>query len=130
MATTKKKVPLTRDKAERMIAGALHQLPEEFLACRDLRHAWKVQDNFHDGNTEGTTMRVLKCVSCETVRTDVYSVLKRPGMVPRMEKVSSAYTYPKGYQMRQPSGVRDLAISQLVKYETFLRVLNATKKSS
>jgi len=126
VANTKKKAPLTRDKAERMVAGALHQLPEEFLACRDLRHAWKVQDNFHESDN-GMTTRTLKCVSCETVRTDVYSVLKTPGMVPRMEKVSTSYAYPKGYQMRQAPGPRIFAVSQLVRYETLLRVLAATK---
>lgn len=138
MATKKKQVqPITKAAAEQAIAGTLHNLPESFLTCRDLRHSWRVQDNFIDvgmqvepgRNVTKTVQRRLRCIMCGTMRDDHYALIEKPNVAPRMEKVSTAYKYPKGYQMRPGASTRDLAVSQLVRYEALRRVLAATRKS-
>lgn len=137
MATKKQKQPVTKAVAEQMIAGTLHDLSTDFLQCRDLRHSWGVLSNFIDAAMEvepnrhvtKTVQRTLRCMTCGTTRFDYYALIERPNSVPRMEKVSTQYKYPKGYQMRPGASTRDLAVSQLVRYETLRRVLAATRKS-
>lgn len=138
MATKKKQAqPITKAVAEQMIAGTLHDLSESFLQCRDLRHSWGVFSNFIDAEMEvepghhvtKTVQRTLRCMTCGTTRFDYYALIEKPNSAPRMEKVSSQYQYPKGYQMRPGASTRDLAVSQLVRYETLRRVLAATRQS-
>lgn len=140
MATKKKQVrPITKAAAEEAIAGTLHNLSTDFLQCRDLRHSWGVFSNFIDAqdmvaepgrHVTRTVQRTLRCMTCGTTRFDYYALIERPNSVPRMEKVSTSYKYPKGYQMQPGSSTRDMAVSQLVRYETLRRVLAATKKAS
>lgn len=138
MATKRKQVrPITKAAAEEAIAGTLHNLPESFLTCRDLRHSWRVQDNFLDVGMQvepgrhvtKTVQRRLRCITCGTMRDDYYALIEKPNFAPRLEKLSSQYKYPKDYQMRPGASTRDLAVSQLVRYETLRRVLAATRKS-
>ena len=134
MATTKQKPkPLPRNQAEQLVAGDLTQLPDKYLNCRDLRHDWKIESNFHDAGFEvegdGVTQaveRIILCKTCGTRRTDVSVVVERANSVPRMEKLSSQYRYPKGYLMKRGQIPRDIGVSQLVRYETLRRVLAET----
>lgn len=137
MATKKAPPTLSKQTVEHTIAYTLSQLPESFLSCRDLRHAWKVRTNFHDVDREPATRknvartveRVLECITCGTVRTDTYLVVVHRNDAPRLEKWSTAYVYPSGYQMKRGHAPRDLAVSQLVRYETLRRVLAATREA-
>ena len=137
MATTKqkqKRKPLPRAQAEQLVAGDLSQLSERFLTCRDLRHSWHVESNFHDAgfeiegnNVTQAVERIIVCRNCGTRRTDISAVVQKPHSVPRIEKVSTTYKYPKGYLMSRGQIPRDIGVSQLVRYETLRRVLAATK---
>ena len=137
MATTKqKRKPLPRNQAEQLVAGDLSNLSDKFLFCRDLRHNWHVESNFHDAGFEvegdGVTQaveRISVCRNCGTRRTDVSVVVERPNLAPRMEKLSTAYKYPKGYLMHRGQIPRDIGVSQLVRYETLRRVLAETSAS-
>lgn len=133
MSTKTKPKPLPRSQAEQLVAGDLSQLPDRFLNCRDLRHDWKVESNYHDAGftVEGAGVkqaveRVILCKTCGTRRTDVSVVVERANSVPRMEKLSTQYKYPKGYLMKRGQIPRDIGVSQLVRYETLRRVLEAT----
>lgn len=135
MATKTKLKPIPRSQAEQLVAGDLSQLPDKYLNCRDLRHDWKVESNYHDAGftVEGAGVtqaveRIILCKTCGTRRTDVSVVVERANSVPRMEKLSTAYKYPKGYLMKRGQIPRDLGVSQLVRYETLRRVLAETGK--
>jgi len=139
VATKKKHVqPITKADAEEAVEGALRNLSKNFLQCRDLRHSWGVQSNFIDAqnmvavpgrHVTRTVQRTLRCFTCGTTRDDYYALIEKPNLAPRLEKLSSQYKYPKGYQMRPGASTRDLAVSQLVRYETLRRVLAATRPS-
>jgi hypothetical protein len=127
---------MTRANAEQFIAGELSDLPEKYLACRDLRHTWRVQENFTEVEMEleGTGVkkaveRILECPQCGTTRTDTYLLIERANHSPRLEKWATTYGYPNGYQMKRGQLPRDLAVSQLVRYETLRRVLAMTGQS-
>lgn len=82
--------PTAREK--RQAAEALHEAKDEYLDCRDLRHAWKVQGVFYSG---AEIHRRLVCPRCKTVATDRWT--------PRGERIARQYSYPKGYETK---GVR------------------------
>ena len=135
MVTDKKRKPLPRNQAEQLVAGDLAELSEKFLFCRDLRHRWYVESNFHDAGMEiegngvtQTVERVIACSNCGTRRTAISLVVERPNLAPRMEKWSSSYKYPKGYLMHRGQIPRDIGVSQLVRYEILRRVLAETGK--
>ena len=79
------------------------------IECRDLRHAWS-----HDGDAdiefasavEVRFVRVLRCIRCDTVRSDRYLI--RSGHV---DKLGASYVYPPGYQI--PTGAADPAAIRL-----------------
>jgi hypothetical protein len=128
--------PMSRASAEQFLAGALSDLPDQFLGCRDLRHSWVVQDNFDElelelegqAKPQRAVFRVLKCRECHTLRTDTYLVIDNGHRAPRLEKWSASYKYPDGYQMKRGQLPRDLAVNQLVRYETLRRVVAATAR--
>lgn len=68
----------------------LNELPDEFLECRDLRHAWIGALWFQE--PDGTVIRVTKCARCETRREEVIDLSAQSGVASR------TYLYPKGYQ--------------------------------
>lgn len=77
--------PIERDHAQR-----LHDLPEDFLRCRDLRHAMEPLGAFRRGME---VHRTVICVRCNTERTDVWRI--DTGARERAQ-----YKYSKGYQVQ------------------------------
>jgi hypothetical protein len=71
-------------------------MPNAFIECRDMRHAWKVVQSYRyidDGETTRTpkyVSRKLECNRCGCVRTDVLNVRT-------FDKVATSYDYPEGY---------------------------------
>jgi hypothetical protein len=73
----------------------LRKLPDEFLACRDLRHAWEPLGYFRErgsGRTGGPIIRKLRCLRCGTLRRDVLSNSFT-------EKTTHYYGHPEGYRL-------------------------------
>lgn len=82
---------------EDFFADHLTDLPDQFVECRDMRHAWKVQQGFHEvkgrGKRSRYVARTLKCIRCGGERTDVLNVST-------FDRVSTQYHYPEGYQIK------------------------------
>lgn len=75
--------------------GRLKNLPSTYLDCRDLRHAWQrlgAQWAKQDPMGFRELHRRLRCMRCDTVRTDIYAY-------PGYEKVRTVYDYPEDYQI-------------------------------
>jgi hypothetical protein len=73
----------------------LRKLPDAFLACRDLRHAWEPLGYFRErgsGRGGGPIIRKLRCLRCGTLRRDVLSNSFT-------EKTTHYYGHPEGYRM-------------------------------
>lgn len=76
----------------------LVEIRENFLDCRDLRHAWKrLNDNLdRDAKHKYTDLtRTLVCVRCGTERRDAYRVTRVS-----VTRLGSTYHYPVGYRVR------------------------------
>ena len=83
----------------------VRDLPDDFLACRDLRHAWEPVAYFQERNGQTRTapvIRLLRCLRCGTKRRDT---LKNQFS----EKTTHYYGHPEGYKLsgtgRTPSDV-------------------------
>ena len=115
--------------AAKDLASALTLLPDRWVVCRDVRHAWSVMNDFYItpmATSRGSKItridRDLVCMRCETVRHEIYHH-SRSGM----EKVSQGYEYPEGYQIPGvPRGMKPSAIVQQEQYRRAMeRVANA-----
>lgn len=73
----------------------LKDLPDQFLACRDLRHAWEELGYFRErgsGRAGGPIIRKLRCLRCGTLRRDVLSNSFT-------DKTTHYYGHPDGYRL-------------------------------
>jgi len=73
----------------------MRDLPDEFLACRDLRHAWEELGYFRErgsGRGGGPIIRKLRCLRCGTLRLDILSNSFA-------EKTTHYYGHPEGYRL-------------------------------
>ncbi len=106
-------------EATQMLAAALHELPENRLFCRGLRHAWDVDEDFHVYKTHGSDLlhlrRTFKCMrECGVRVTEIFINTKRG-----IERTSRYMDYSgaEGYQIPGvPRGVKPLSIIQQEQY--------------
>lgn len=105
-------------KAAKTLATGLTKLPDNWMACRDMRHAWSVEEEFHVepsqviGRKIQSIRRILVCMRCETRRIENY-VAGRYGL----DKVGQHYVYPNDYQIPGvPRGVKPQSIIQQEQY--------------
>ena len=112
-ATAEKPVPAKK-------AVTVRDLKDEFLDCRDLRHAWgKASDWGITRNTSGRIIeftRVVVCRKCKTERHEKFSV-------PSMEVVNRRYLYPEGFLMPGSGFGTTHTKTQAVRREMLLRLL-------
>jgi hypothetical protein len=76
-------------------ANPLRNLPDDFLACRDLRHAWEELGYYRErgsGGAGGPIIRKLQCLRCGTLRRDTLSNSYS-------EKTTHYYGHPEGYRI-------------------------------
>lgn len=109
------------DKLAHALADALTALPDNWIMCRDMRHAWEVNEDFHVSKSKGSKAveirRVLDCLRCETKRIEVYHQTKWG-----LEKVRQNYDYPEHYQIHGvPRGVKP---SYIVQGEVYRRSMS------
>lgn len=127
MARVKKKYE-TDERAAADLADALQHLPEQWVMCRDMRHAWRVMNDFHvtksDRRIAQEIRRELVCMRCETVRVEAYHQ-SRFGL----EKVAQGYRYPEHYQIKGvPRGVKPQSIVQQEQFRRAMeRIANSAK---
>lgn len=111
-------------KAAKRLAEALTELPDTWVMCRDMLHAWAVENDFHVTPlvTVGRKSiihisRELVCMRCNTIRKERYHLSARGGL----EKVGQSYDYPEHYQI--PGVPRGVKPSHIVRQETYRRAM-------
>lgn len=122
-----KRQSYTDEKLAGMLASALHDLPDNYLMCRDMRHAWELQhDFFAEGNragVKGEIKRILVCLRCGMERVERYSQTRWG-----LDKVGQTYHYPEAYQIHGlPRGVKP---SSIVQGEQYRRAMEKVAKAS
>lgn len=128
MAKTKKYQ--SDETAAANLANALTQLPDAWVMCRDMRHAWEVLVDFHvtasKGRTPHEVRRELICARCKTVRKEAYHPTRYHGL----EKVSQHYAYPEDYQITGvPRGVKPSWIIQQEQYRRAMERISDKARS-
>lgn len=111
--------------AANTFSARLRDLPEKWVSCRDMRHAWATLNDFHvTGKGHVQIQRQLVCMRCETVRFEVYE-----RTATGLDKVGQSYGYPDGYQIPGvPRGVKPQAIIQQEQYRRAMeRVAGAAR---
>lgn len=108
---TKTKVTETIHPA---IEAQVQALPDNYLACRDMRHAYAVDVPFYLVPVEGGQRnakyaeRILGCMRCGYQRTQLFRVFKD-----RLEQISESPHYPPGYLLRgKKKGIDILGIAR------------------
>lgn len=112
-ALARKKSSPPKKQAELDAVDALHQLDEQFLECRDLRHPFKVVGYFRDN---GHVCRKLVCPRCTMEAIDTWT---QTGM-----REPRRYYAPEGYYL-SGSGVT----MQDVRIEVLRRVRGHVARS-
>lgn len=120
-------------QAAKALAGALTTLPDQYVACRDLRHAWlKVINDFHvvssqsaKGGAKAAAIiyRDVQCIRCETIRHEQYSMTKYG-----LEKTHQTYEYVEGYQI--PGVPRGVKPSTIIQQEQYRRAMERVAKAA
>lgn len=118
--TAPKKKYVSDKQAAADLANALMDLPDEWVFCRDMRHAWEIMEDFHIMANKGSRIqmlgRTLKCLRCQTHRRETYGKTTYG-----LEKLSQSYGYPDGYQIKGvPRGVKPQSIIQAEQYRRML----------
>ena len=113
-----------------ILANALQDLEDNWLMCRDMRHAWEIEVDFHVATQIGTKVkhlrRTLVCLRCGTERNERY-IMTRSGV----EKETQSYSYPDGYQLEGiPRGVKPSSIVQAEQYRRAMEKVAASLKDA
>lgn len=119
----------TDEEAATRLSEALKDLPDNWVMCRDVKHAWSVEEDFHVSLHKGSVIqeiqRILVCLRCGTKRRERYTPTKIFGL----HKVGNAYEYPDNYQIHGvPRGVKPQWLVQGEQYRrTMLRLAEAQR---
>lgn len=104
--------PYEAARARSDLARELRTLPDEFVACRDLQHAWDkateffLEDYMYAGAQQQRIVRRMTCLRCHTERTDRFKIVDH-GLV----KTRSDYKYPEGFMIHKfPPGTKPLSV--------------------
>jgi hypothetical protein len=91
----------------------VHALKDEYLECRDLRHAWKRLGIFRETDEFGTYLRkVLQCSRCRTRGIDTLT-LSGVRLRPRR------YEHPDGYSIEGGLMSLEVRVEQLRRVTIF-----------
>lgn len=119
----------TDQAAARDLAKGLTKLPDNWVMCRDMRHAWSIEHDFFVepsqvvGRKIESIRRELVCMRCGTMRIERYTKGKYG-----LDKVGQHYQYPDHYQIPGvPRGVKPQSIIQQEQYRRAMeKAANAT----
>jgi hypothetical protein len=119
---TKQKYATDAELAENL-AHKVQNLPDNWLMCRDVRHAWDVTEDFHVTKHKASKVqeirRVLVCLRCKCERHERYAVTKWG-----LDKVGQTYKHPDGYVIHGvPRGVKPSFIIQGEQYRRVMEKL-------
>lgn len=95
-------------------------LKDEWVDCRDMRHAWQVHTDFYVDD-DSRIHRDLECMRCGTVRKESYENNKWG-----LNKTSNAYVYPENYQLTgvQLRGIQGGPLNQLIRHDQYRRAMD------
>lgn len=114
---TEKTTAYSDKKKANALAKALERLPDEWVACRDVRHSWERHVDFHVSRgpqNQDVIHREMICTRCLTVRKETYHHTRMG-----LDKVRQSYAYPDEYQLSgMPRGVKP---SSIIHQEQFRR---------
>lgn len=112
-------------KAAANLATSLKTLPDQFIVCRDVRHAWAVLTDYHvtpsqheGGRKVMLILRVLVCMRCDTQRHEFYAMGRG---YDGLEKTHQHYVYPEAYQI--PGVPRGVKPSNIIQQESYRRAM-------
>lgn len=95
------------------LEAALRNLPDNYLMCRDLKHAWDVHFDFFVNPKTKEVERKLRCIRCDMIRVEKY-VQTSNGL----DKIRNIYGQPEGYGIHGvPRGVKPSSIVKGVQFE-------------
>lgn len=82
----------------------LGSLPDAYLSCRDLGHAWEHDTDGKPVTEQGvvTFTRAMLCPRCATTRVETMHVFRDGSVV----KAHVKYGYPMGYLLEKGQGKR------------------------
>lgn len=106
---------MPRKEALASLKSQLRSQDPEFLACRDMRHAWFMVNDYFVAEDDNRIIRELECTRCHTFRRDSFRAT-RDG---RLIRFGTSYTYPDGYQMKNV--LRGVKPQELVRGEVYRR---------
>lgn len=121
----------TKRADEAPLLEALTHLPDSYLMCRDVRHAWDVSTDYYVTASKGTRpteiQRTLTCLRCGTLRVERYLPTRNAGL----DKVGQTYRYPGArpdderprYQFTEKGITRGNKPSSLIQGEAYRRSL-------
>lgn len=88
---------MAKARVTKKVQQALHELPDEFLECRDFghvpRHIAHWATVLRRNGMAREICRFARCVRCGTERYTYYEY-------PTMVRISSTYRYPSGYTLK------------------------------
>lgn len=117
-------------EAANTLAVALKSKPDEWVMCRDMRHAWEIQHNFYALPIESIGRRIahigrtLQCGRCKTLRKETY-IVPRSGA--RIERIGMSYEYPDSYQI--PGVPRGAKPASIIQQEMYRRAMEQVAKA-
>lgn len=94
-------------------------LPDTFIACRDMGHTWRPFRAWYDPEERGY-QRVLRCGRCKTERRQLIS---ESGAI-----LTGGYDYPEGYTAPAGTGRIDGEGRAALRLESTLRVIGRDEK--
>lgn len=104
--------PYETAAARAELARELRELPDAYVACRDLQHAWDsatgfyMEDYVYAGVERQRIARRMKCLRCNTERVDLFKIVDNG-----LEKTRSTYNYPADFMMHKfPPGTKPLSV--------------------
>lgn len=128
----KKPKKYSDDQLAGLLTEALEVLPDNYLMCRDMRHAWDLEEDFYvDPNAKvkhGSIRRRLRCLRCGMARVERFIQTKWG-----LEKIGQNYIDPEGTPYRihgVPRGVKPSIIVQGVQYRRSMEKVASAKKAS
>ena len=110
--------------SNRAVKNGLKNQPNDFLACRDMRHAWDVSTDYFLAEDDNCIIRELECMRCHACRRDSFQIARDR----RLVRNGTSYTYPEGYLMKGvPRGNKS---QDLVRGEIYRRMLAQAAEAS
>jgi hypothetical protein len=105
---------------EELFISAIEEMPDEYVACREMGHPWRISSPFRlvdtdledrppRGGYRQFAERKWTCARCGKVRSDAFAITTSRGGHTALHKIApSKYDDPEGWKIAGIGGVRGL----------------------